>query len=68
MVPWTAWSFPSIVTVVLPSAEAAEEVGYPVERLVRVKFGPIALGDQRQGTVRQMGRQEMGHLMASVGL
>jgi pseudouridine synthase len=45
-----------------------KEVGYPVERLVRVKFGPIALGDQKQGTVRQMGRQEMGHLMASVGL
>jgi pseudouridine synthase len=45
-----------------------KEVGYPVERLVRVKFGPIALGDQKQGTVRQMGRQEQGHLMASVGL
>lgn len=45
-----------------------KEVGYPVERLVRVKFGPIALGDQKQGTVRQMGRQEQGHLMAAVGL
>jgi 23S rRNA pseudouridine2605 synthase len=45
-----------------------KEVGYPVERLVRVKFGPIALGDQKQGTIRKMGRQEQGHLMAAVGL
>ncbi|MFC7402117.1 pseudouridine synthase [Citricoccus sp. GCM10030269] len=45
-----------------------KEVGYPVERLVRVKFGPIALGDQKQGSIRQMGRQEQGHLMAEVGL
>lgn len=45
-----------------------KEVGYPVERLVRVKFGPISLGDQKQGTIRQMGRQEQGHLMAAVNL
>jgi 23S rRNA pseudouridine2605 synthase len=45
-----------------------EAVGYPVERLVRVKFGPIALGDQRQGSVRILGRHEVGHLMAEVGM
>lgn len=45
-----------------------EAVGFPVLRLVRVKIGPIGLGDQRQGSIRNLGRQEVGHLMASVGL
>lgn len=45
-----------------------KEVGYPVERLVRVQMGPIHLGDQRQGTVRPLNSQEVGHLMAAVGL
>lgn len=45
-----------------------KEVGYPVERLVRVQMGPIHLGDQRQGSVRQLNSQEIGHLMAAVGL
>lgn len=45
-----------------------DAVGHPVERLVRVKFGPIGLGDQRQGSIRALGRQEVGHLMAAVGL
>ena len=45
-----------------------DAVGYPVERLVRVKFGPIAVGDQRQGSIRILGRQEVGHLLASVGM
>ncbi len=45
-----------------------DAVGFPVERLVRVKVGPIALGDQRQGTIRALGRQEVGHLLASVGM
>lgn len=45
-----------------------KEVGYPVERLVRVKFGPIGLGDQKQGTIRQLSHQEMGHIMTAVGL
>ncbi|WHS27702.1 pseudouridine synthase [Auritidibacter ignavus] len=43
-------------------------VGYPVERLVRVAHGPIVLGDQRQGTLRVLNQQEIGHLMAEVGL
>lgn len=43
-------------------------VGYPVQRLVRIQHGPITLGDQRQGTVRPLNAQEVGHLMAEVGL
>ena len=45
-----------------------DAVGFPVLRLVRVKVGPIGLGDQRQGSIRNLGRQEVGHLLASVGL
>ncbi|WP_426998920.1 pseudouridine synthase [Pseudarthrobacter sp. N5] len=45
-----------------------DAVGYPVLRLVRVKIGPIGLGDQRQGSIRNLGKQEVGHLLASVGL
>lgn len=45
-----------------------DAVGYPVERLVRVKFGPIALGDQRQGSVRVLGRHEIGFLLSDVGM
>ncbi|WP_394941235.1 pseudouridine synthase [Psychromicrobium sp. YIM B11713] len=45
-----------------------DAVGYPVERLVRLQVGPIRLGDQKQGTIRVLGNQEVGHLLASVGL
>ena len=45
-----------------------DAVGFPVLRLVRVKVGPIGLGDQRQGSSRNLGKQEVGHLLASVGL
>lgn len=45
-----------------------DAVGHPVERLVRVKMGPIALGDQRQGSIRVLGKQEVGHLLSSVGM
>ena len=45
-----------------------DAVGHPVQRLVRVKFGPISLGDQKQGTLRPLGHQEVGHLLASVGM
>ncbi|MGZ4661695.1 MAG: pseudouridine synthase, partial [Arthrobacter sp.] len=44
-----------------------DAVGFPVLRLVRVKVGPIGLGDQRQGSIRNLGKQEVGHLLASVG-
>lgn len=43
-------------------------VDYPVERLVRLKVGPISVGDQKQGTIRPLSNHEIGHLLASVGL
>jgi pseudouridine synthase len=45
-----------------------DAVGHPVERLVRIQLGPIRLGDQRQGSIRALGRQEVGHLLALVGM
>ena len=45
-----------------------DAVGFPVLRVVRVKVVPIGLGDQRQGSIRNLGKQEVGHLLASVGL
>ncbi len=44
------------------------EVGHPVEGLVRVKVGPIGLGDLRSGKVRTLSIQEVGELYAAVGL
>ncbi|WP_037571534.1 pseudouridine synthase [Phaeacidiphilus oryzae] len=44
------------------------ESGFPVERLVRTKFGPIALGDQKSGWLRRMTNPEVGMLMREVGL
>ncbi|WP_026535271.1 pseudouridine synthase [Arthrobacter sp. H14] len=45
-----------------------DAVGHPVERLVRVQVGPIRLNDQRQGSIRALGNQEVGHLLATVGM
>ncbi|MHA7156008.1 pseudouridine synthase [Arthrobacter sp. TMN-50] len=45
-----------------------EAVGHPVERLVRTQVGPIRVNDQRQGSIRVLGNQEVGHLLAAVGL
>lgn len=45
-----------------------EAVGHPVLRLVRTEFGPIRLGEQRQGTLRTLGQTEVGALMKAVGL
>ncbi|MGP3967581.1 pseudouridine synthase [Streptomyces sp. 6N223] len=44
------------------------EVGFPVDRLVRTRFGPIALGDQKSGWLRRMTNTEVGRLMKEVGL
>ncbi|MGQ7788781.1 pseudouridine synthase [Nesterenkonia sp. K-15-9-6] len=40
-----------------------EQVGHPVTRLVRTAIGEITIGDQPQGTVRDLGARELGHLM-----
>ncbi|NMN99271.1 pseudouridine synthase [Antrihabitans stalactiti] len=45
-----------------------EAVGHPVIRLVRTDIGPVALGDQRPGTLRVLGRDEVGKLYEGVGL
>ncbi len=45
-----------------------DAVGRPVERLVRTRIGPIALGDQRPGTNRVLSKTEVGSLMAAVDL
>ncbi len=44
------------------------EVGFPVEKLVRTHFGPIALGDQKSGWLRRMTNTEVGMLMREVDL
>ena len=43
-------------------------VGHPVEGLVRVKVGPIGLGDLRSGKVRTLTITEVGELYAAVDL
>ena len=45
-----------------------EAVGYPVQRLVRVKVGPVALGDLRPGRMRQLSHSELGELYRAVEL
>ncbi|HEX5565765.1 MAG TPA: pseudouridine synthase [Streptomyces sp.] len=44
------------------------EVGFPVDKLVRTRFGPIALGDQKSGWLRRLTNPEVGMLMNEVGL
>ncbi len=44
------------------------EVGHPVQRLVRTRIGPVALGDLRAGRSRPLRRDELGELFAVVGL
>ncbi|WP_330238219.1 pseudouridine synthase [Streptomyces sp. NBC_00525] len=44
------------------------EAGFPVDRLVRTGFGPIALGDQKSGWLRRLTNTEVGMLMREVGL
>jgi len=43
------------------------EVGLPVERLARVSFGGVELGDLRQGKWRFLDRPEIARLHAAVG-
>jgi 23S rRNA pseudouridine2605 synthase len=45
-----------------------DAVGHPVTDLVRTHIGPVALGDQRPGTLRVLGRDEIGKLYEAVSL
>ena len=44
-----------------------EAVGHPVKRLERIAFGPLTLGDLRQGRWRKLTDAEVQALMASAG-
>lgn len=43
-------------------------VDHPVIDLVRTEVGPVALGEQRPGTLRALGRDEIGKLYRAVAL
>lgn len=43
-------------------------VGFPVQELVRTDIGAVVLGDQRPGSIRVLGRKEIGDLYKAVGL
>lgn len=45
-----------------------EEVGHPVDRLLRVKMGPLELGTLKAGKMRKVTRDELGALYREVGL
>ncbi|MFL6113337.1 MAG: pseudouridine synthase [Catenulispora sp.] len=45
-----------------------EEVGLPVRGLVRTKFGPISLGDQKPERLRPLNKEEVGAVYKAVGL
>ena len=40
-----------------------DHVGHPVQRLTRTRIGPVALDRLRQGTVRELTRDELGTLL-----
>lgn len=44
-----------------------QEVGLPVTRLIRVRIGPIRLGDLAPGALRELSRQEIQALAGSAG-
>ncbi|UVI34681.1 pseudouridine synthase [Brevibacterium spongiae] len=45
-----------------------DEIGHPVERLVRLRFGPVVLDEQKQGKIRPLRSDEVGALFEAVGL
>lgn len=45
-----------------------EEVGHPVQRLVRTSIGPVHLGDMRAGKIRALLPDELAALFAAVGM
>ncbi|MBV9843637.1 MAG: rRNA pseudouridine synthase [Kutzneria sp.] len=45
-----------------------DEVGYPVQRLVRTELAGVRLGNQRPGSLRRLSRTEVGLLYRAVGL
>ncbi len=45
-----------------------KEVGFPVQQLARIEFGPIRLGVLKPGTMRALTGHEIGELYTAVGL
>lgn len=45
-----------------------DEVGHPVQRLVRTGLGEVRLGNQKPGKLRPLSRPELGSLYRAVGL
>jgi 23S rRNA pseudouridine2605 synthase len=45
-----------------------DEVGHPVQRLVRTAIGDVVLGAQRPGKIRALNHTEVGSLYRAVGL
>jgi 23S rRNA pseudouridine2605 synthase len=45
-----------------------DAVGLAVSRLIRVRYGPVALGQLRRGETRQLTRAEIAALYGAVGL
>lgn len=45
-----------------------DQVGHPVRRLSRVRFGPVELGSLKVGEVRELTNEELGTLLELVGL
>jgi len=45
-----------------------DEVGYPVQRLVRTAIGEVRLGEQRPGKMRPLNQNEVGALYKAVGM
>ncbi|MCP3425301.1 rRNA pseudouridine synthase [Rothia sp. AR01] len=45
-----------------------DAVGHPVEKLVRTEMGPLRIGSQKQGTVRNLSKVEISQLLTSVGM
>lgn len=45
-----------------------DEVGHPVQRLVRTAVGPVLLGNQRAGKLRALTPPELAGLFAAVGM
>ena len=45
-----------------------DAVGLPVRGLVRTKFGPISLGDQKPERMRPLNKEEVGAIYKAVGL